>query len=309
MILCIGTTPAAQRVMIFRGLALDEVNRAVQTLDGAAGKSVNVAKVLKALGEEPVATGFLGGDYGEFVRTSLVGQGIEVDFVTVVARTRLCVTLLDESTGRHAELVEEGRSVIPAEVEKLRAVIGRRIGRCRAVVMSGTLAPGCPGTFYSECTRLARQAGALAVVDARGAALVEALAARPGLVKPNRSELAATVGRELADEPAVRSAMRELVERGTERVVVTAGTEPALAMDGQGLWRISVPRVAAVNPIGSGDAFTAALTWRLVRGDDLGEACRWGCAAGAANALTPMPGEVRREDVERLAREVELDRI
>jgi len=65
MILCIGTTPAAQRVMVFHRLTLDAVNRATTTLDGAAGKSVNVAKVLQALGEHPVAAGFLGGDRGE----------------------------------------------------------------------------------------------------------------------------------------------------------------------------------------------------------------------------------------------------
>ena len=53
----------------------------------------------------------------------------------------------------------------------------------------------------------------------------------------------------------------------------------------------SRPRVRVVNPIGSGDAFTAGLVSRLVRGDDLGEACRWGTAVGAANALTPMAGE------------------
>jgi fructose-1-phosphate kinase PfkB-like protein len=59
MILCIGPTPAAQRVMIFPQLVLDAVNRAASTLEGAAGKSVNVAKVLKVLGEQPLATGFL----------------------------------------------------------------------------------------------------------------------------------------------------------------------------------------------------------------------------------------------------------
>ena len=101
----------------------------------------------------------------------------------------------------------------------------------------------------------------------------------------------------------------ELCKRGAQRVVVTAGKEPVLAFDGKSFWRITVPQIKAVNTIGSGDAFTAGLVWRLVRGDDLGEACRWGCAAGAANALTPMPGEVNRADADRLAREVEVMRI
>ncbi len=48
-ILCLGTTPAMQRVMIFHKLSLDAVNRAATTLDGAGRKSVNVAKALKSL--------------------------------------------------------------------------------------------------------------------------------------------------------------------------------------------------------------------------------------------------------------------
>ena len=60
MILCIGTTPAAQRVMLFRKLTLDAVNRAAATHDGAAGKSINVAKVLKTLGEASPGHGIPG---------------------------------------------------------------------------------------------------------------------------------------------------------------------------------------------------------------------------------------------------------
>ena len=307
MILCIGTTPAAQRVMTFRRLTINAVNRAVTTLDGAAGKSVNVAKVLKALGEQPVAAGFLGGDRGEHLRALLEARGIELDFVKVAPRTRQCITLLDTSSGTHTELVEESQPVAAADYEELMRVIRRRVKGCRAVVMSGTVTPGGPVDLYFHGTQIARDAGAVAVVDAQGAALIEALRARPGLVKPNRPELAATLGRELKDEAAVMSAMRELCERGAQRVVVTTGKEPALAFDGQSWWRVHAPRVGAVNPIGSGDAFAAGLVWRLLRGEDLGEACRWGSAAGAANALTVLAGEVHRNDVERLVEEVRVE--
>ena len=307
MILCIGTTPAAQRVMVFRKLTLDAVNRAVTTLDGAAGKSVNVAKVLKALGERPVATGFLGGDRGEELRTLLAAQGIEMDFVPVATRTRQCITLLDTSAGTQTELVEESQPATAADYEKLMSVIRRRVTGCRAVVMSGTITPGGPADLYCHGTQLAHEAGAISVVDAQGPALVGALEARPGLVKPNRLELAATVKRTLGDEAAVMSAMRELGERGAQRVVVTAGKEPTLAFDGRSFWRVQAPQITAVNPIGSGDAFTAGLLWRLLRGEDLGEACLWAAAAGAANALTLMAGEVRQDDVKQLARQVTVE--
>jgi tagatose 6-phosphate kinase len=189
------------------------------------------------------------------------------------------------------------------------AVVRRHIAGCRAAVMSGTIASGGPTTLYRDCVRLAENAGALSVVDAQGAALIEALKAKPGLVKPNRPELAASVGRELKSEADVMRAMDELHERGAQRVVVTAGKDPALAFDGKTFRRIITPRIQVVNPIGSGDAFTAGVVWRLLRGDDLGEACRWGAAAGAANALTPMPGELNRKDVIRLAKEVRVRTI
>lgn len=308
-ILCLGTTPAVQRVMVFRNLTLDAVNRAATTLEGAAGKSINVAKVLKALGEHPVATGFLGGDRGEFLRATLAEKNIESDFVAVSTRTRQCVTVIDEAAGTQTELVEESRPVEPADFDKLMAVLRRRVAECRAVVMSGTVVSGGPVNLYFTCTQWAETAGALSVVDGQGTALLEALKARPGLVKPNRSELAATVKGQLKDEAETVRAMREVFERGAQRVVVTAGQEPTLAFDGKICWRVSSPRIEAVNPIGSGDAFTAGLVSRLVRGDDLGEACRWGAAAGAANALTFLPGDVNREDVERLAPGVDARRI
>jgi tagatose 6-phosphate kinase len=309
MILCLGATPAAQRVMVFRRLSIDSVNRAATTVDGAAGKSVNVAKVLKALGEQPLAVGFFGGDRGAEVRAVLEREGVELDFVNVAARTRQCITVIDEAAGTNTELVEESRPVAPEDYELLMAIVRRRIQGSRAVVMSGTIPAGGPPDLYRRCTELAEQAGALTIVDAQGAALTEALKARPGLVKPNRPELAATVGAPLDSEDAVKSALEQLCARGAQRAVVTAGKDPSLACDGRHFWRVISPRLKAVNPIGSGDAFTAGLVNRLLRGDDLGEACRWAAATGAANALTLMAGEVRREDVERLVAQVKVEAL
>jgi len=308
-ILCVGTSPAAQRTMVFRKLTLDAVNRAATTVDGVAGKSINVAKTLKALGEHPIATGFLGGDRGEHVRSLMSERGIESEFVTVAATTRQCITVIDESTGTHTELVEETLPVSAPDFERFMAVVRRRVVGCRAVVMSGAIASGGPPDLYFHCVRLAESEGSLSVVDAQGAALTEALKARPGLVKPNRAELAATIGRPLAGESSLMQAMGELRERGAERVVVTAGKEPTLAFDGRTYWRVIPPRVQAMSPIGSGDVFTGALVWRLLRGDDLGDACRWAAAGGAANALTLMSGEMDRADMDRLVREAEVQRI
>ena len=301
MILCVGTTPALQRVMVFERLVLDSVNRAISTMDGAAGKSVNVAKVLQALGCRPVAVGVAGGDSGKFVLEVLRSRGVEIDFVEVAARTRQCATLIDRVSGHQTEVVEESAPVEADTPARLRSIFERRLRRSRAVVMSGTLAPGVEATFYRDCVAMANRLGILSIVDAKGAALESCLEIGPGLVKPNLVELEATLGRRLADETAVIEGMRDLLRRGARRVVVTAGKHPALACDAAGCWRITHPSIQSANAIGSGDAFTAGLVWKLVEGESLGEACRWGSAAGAANALSLMPGDLEFSDVQRLA--------
>jgi tagatose 6-phosphate kinase len=304
MILCIGTTPAAQRVMTFGKVEFDAVNRARNTTDGIAGKSVNVAKVLAALGARPIAVGFAGGETGRELLRALSKRGIENHFVSVAAPTRQCISVVDELSGTVTELVEESRAVEIGDYEQLQASIEQLLPKCDAVVMSGSLTPGGPLDFYRTITLTANESRVLTVVDAQGPPLIQALTAQPGVVKPNRNELAATVGQTLASEAEVVWAMREVHRRGAARVIVTAGKAPTLALDGDQLWRIETPTIQAVNPIGSGDAFTAALVWRLVLKDSLGEACRWGTAAGAANALSALPGELEADVVKKLAERV-----
>ncbi len=295
--------------MRFARLELDAVNRAQETTDGIAGKSINVAKVLHELGAQPFAVGFAGGDRGRELLRALSIRGIQNQFVEVPARTRQCITVLDQSSHTVTELVEESRPVDQEHYQALRAIITRLLPGCRAVVMSGSLTPGAPVEFYRDITEAAKANAVLSMVDAQGASLAQALAAQPGLVKPNRQELTSTVMRPLKNDSEVVEAMREVHQRGAARVVVTAGKAPTLALDGEHLWRIETPGIHVVNPIGSGVDFTAALVWRLLEKCSLGVACRWAAAAGAANALGEVPGELKRAQVEQLAEQVTVVRL
>jgi tagatose 6-phosphate kinase len=309
MILCIGATPAAQRVMVFEKVAVDQVNRAAKTVDGIAGKAINVTKVLKLLKEAPVAIGFIGGVRGREIQSRLGERGIENEFIEVPCNTRQCITVIDRQAGTQTELVEESQPVPPEKYDELLALVRRRIRGCKAIVMSGTLTSGAPETFYRDCLKLANATGMLTILDAKGQALEQALDARPGVVKPNRAELSATTREDISHDRACLAAMKRLHLRGAKHVIVTAGKEPALAFDGKSVSRIIAPSVETLNPIGSGDSFTAALTWRLLKGDDLSQACRWATAAGAANALTLMPAEFEFSELEGLALLVKLERV
>lgn len=65
------------------------------------------------------------------------------------------------------------------------------------------------------------------------------------------------------------------------------------------------PAVKAVDTVGAGDAFTAALTVALVEGQEPAEALRFACAAGAVAATRAgaQPSLPAREEVQRLLRQ------
>ncbi len=309
MIICLGATPALQRVMIFGQFQINAVNRAMEVTESTAGKSINVAKVLKVLGESPLALGFAGGDRGQLVLQHLDELGIRHDFIEVEARTRMCVTVIDRGARSNTELVEESQPVTPSAYDSLMQRLMWNLPQARMLILSGTLTSGGPQDFYAHCVTAARNVGVETIVDATGQPLRLALAARPRVAKPNRAELAATVGGTLDSERAILGAMRRLMDMGASSVVVTAGPDTVLAADSRRAWRIGVPKVEAVNSIGSGDAFTAGLSIALTGGRDLGEACRVATACGAANAMTLLAGDLDPAEARRLEEQTRVEAI
>ncbi|MEV2212748.1 ribokinase [Streptomyces sp. NPDC050997] len=75
---------------------------------------------------------------------------------------------------------------------------------------------------------------------------------------------------------------RLLLAKGPRSVVVTLGAEGALVASSDGVTRVPSVKVAAVDTTGAGDAFTAALAWRLGTGSSLTEAAAYASRVGAA---------------------------
>lgn len=300
MILCLGTTPTVQRSLVFDRVTPDAVNRAREAYDYASGKSVNVARVVRTLGEEALAIGFAGGDRGAFLLRELACEGVRHDFVHVSAETRLCTTVIDRANGTATELVEEhARVEPPAAWDDLYARFDAALPRASVCVLSGSLPPGAPQDVYARCVARAAVAGCRTLLDARGEPLRQALRQPGFVVKLNRDELAETAGRPLPDDPALRAAMASArPEAGA--VIVTLGAGGAVAFDGTAFSRVVSPKVDAVSAVGSGDAFAAGVAVGLSRGRTLAQACAVGAACGAANALTALAAHLREDDLRAL---------
>lgn len=306
-VLCLGTTPALQRVMVFDRFTLGEANRAAELHEGSAGKTINVAKVAHALGAPTRVISLVGGRTGELIRRDLDQLGVPHDLVSCEVPTRVCVTVIDRATGGITECVEEAGRVSDAELDQLRQRFEAALTEAGVLVLSGSLAPGVPRDFYAYCVARASSLGVRTILDAQTEPLRLALPQRPFAVKPNRSELGWTLGVKIDSEAALHEAVKKLIASGPSWVAITAGRESILVSDGQRFWRLAPPRVEAVNPIGSGDAFAAGMAVGLVRGQAMPHVVALGAACGASNALHMLPGQIELQQVQELQRSIQVE--
>jgi 1-phosphofructokinase family hexose kinase len=210
--------------------------------------------------------------------------------------TRVCTTILNRADATATELVENAVELSAEELRDFQTQYQSAIGNADFAVLTGSLPRGTAPTFYRD---LLEQTRCPVLLDVRGPELSAALACKPRVVKPNREELAHTVGRPLRDRADVLEAMRELIARGAGSVIVTQGKDAVWVMQGADLWELTPPTVAPiVNPIGCGDCLGAGVAWGLARGDALVDAVRLGIAAAADNVTQLLPARLSRTRVE-----------
>ncbi|RZS44837.1 tagatose 6-phosphate kinase [Herbihabitans rhizosphaerae] len=251
----------------------------------AGGKGINVARVLRRLGETAVVTGFAGGATGSAVRADLV-EVIDA-LVPVAGETRRTVAVVSTADGDATVLNEPGPVVSPEEWAAFLTRYAQLLADADVVVLSGSLPPGLAGDAYAVLVRLAREHGVLSIVDTSGDPLRAAVAARPDLVKPNAVELFEVTGE--TDHLAAAGALRTA---GAGAVAASLGGNGLLLSTVDGSWLARVPEPLRGNPTGAGDACVAALAAGLRRGEAWPDVLAEATAVSAAAVLAPVAGEI-----------------
>jgi len=297
-ILCCGFTPCVQRIIEFDQMEKSAVNRAKRVTVGIGGKGANTARMVNQLGGQAKLIEFAGGANGRLLEEMLDAEGVDFCHVDVSGATRICQTLVEAGHSETTELVEEMPPLAPDEWNQMVALFNTLDGS-GMVAISGKLPAGAPVDAYALVAKRVAEQGGRVVLDAPGEPLRQTLQYQPFIVKINDVELLQTMG---GDD--VLLASRELIGQGAQSVLITRGSRSAFYVDASRTLEIVPPKIAAVNPVGSGDAVTAGLVVALNNGVDLTEALIHGMACGAANALNLVSGLLVPADVERLKPEV-----
>jgi 1-phosphofructokinase family hexose kinase len=308
-LVCVSVNAAIDKIEAVDRLVPGDVHRPDVLSVVPGGKALNVARAAASLGLPVRAIAVLGGHTGDWMEAALRARGIATGVVRAHGETRTCVSVLDRTDGTLTEFYEPGLALGDADWTAVEDALRSALADDPAgtvVVLAGSLPPGAPDRGYADLAGIATAAGARTVVDADRSALVEALAARPWLVKVNAREAAAAAG---GEGPTVESA-RAIRAAAGGAVLVTRGMDGAVLVDETGsAWRIGGPPERGRFPVGSGDSLLAGLLVALSGGYPLIEAARRGVAVGAANALVPGQGEFHHPDADRILPAIAVEPI
>ncbi|WP_240196944.1 1-phosphofructokinase family hexose kinase, partial [Nonomuraea lactucae] len=168
------------------GVDWEGVNRVRSVHRRAGGKGVNVARVLRGLGQDVLVTGLAGGPTGKAIEADLEASGLPGALVRVAAESRTTLAISSGSAGDGGATLfnEPGPEIAEAELREFMGTYEALLARADAVVISGSLPPGVPPDTYATLAAVAAEHRVPAIVDADGEPLLRAPAGRPAIVKP-----------------------------------------------------------------------------------------------------------------------------
>lgn len=303
MILTVTLNPAVDISYKLEQFSLDTVNRVSDVSKTAGGKGLNVTRVLQQLGEDVAATGFLGGSLGAFIRGELTG--ITDYFVGIQAETRNCIAVIHG--GKQTEILENGPIITTDEAALFLERFSDYMRDVDIVTISGSLPKGLANDFYEKLIKIAGNIPVL--LDTKGELLAHSLKSRPFLIKPNLDELGDLLGKKIDTEADIVAALKMNLTANIPWVVITNGSKGAFVKHDKTIYRVTIPNVDAVNPVGSGDSVIAGFAAGLSRGFSNTELIKFGLAMGVLNAMEERTGHIDPDKIDWCTKQINVERI
>jgi len=289
MIYTVTFNPSIDYIVAVNAFSAGAINRTTDEKMFPGGKGMNVSMVLKNLGVESVALGFLAGFTGDNIRQMLEQKGVAADFIPVEGLSRMNVKLRSIESGKVKEETEiNGQGPVITEdaikilYEKLDALQGGDI-----LVLAGSIPGSMPTTMYMDIMRHLQGRGIKIVVDATKDLLKNVLPYQPFLIKPNNHELGELFGVNLTTKDEIIHYAKLLQEQGAKNVLVSmAGDGAVLVAENGNVYQAEAPKGIVKNSVGAGDSMVAGFLAGYLVSCDYEEALKMGICTGSASAFS-----------------------
>ncbi|ESU30212.1 hypothetical protein G3A_23460 [Bacillus sp. 17376] len=298
MIYTLTLNPSVDYIIEADEIQLGSLNRSSKETKLPGGKGINVSRVLRSLGVESKATGFIGGFTGKYVEEFLNQEGVQTRFVNVEGDTRINVKL---KAGTETEINARGPEISKLAIESLKEQI-MLLENGDYLILAGSIPSSMPESIYEAIVQICKKTGAEVIVDAEGDLLKRILDYRPFLIKPNHHELGQLFNRQINNADEAIFYGKKLVETGAKNVIVSLAEKGAVYINETEAYKASVPKGEVKSSVGAGDSMVAGFLAHYLKTGDRTEAFRYSVASGSATAFSI--GLCTNDKVEQLLQEV-----
>lgn len=283
MIYTITFNPAIDYVMQIDDLQIGEINRASEEQIFFGGKGINVSIVLKALGVESQALGFISGFTGDAIKQGVEAMGISTDFVTLNnGNSRINVKIKSNS---ETAINGQGPYIDKQSLDKLFLKLDN-IKKDDYIVLAGSIPNSLPQNTYEMILKQLANRNIKTVVDATGDLLLNVLKYKPFLIKPNTDELSGLFDTEILSDDDIIKYAKKLQSLGALNVLVSRGEYGAILLDQNNkIHTIKAPKGKLVNSVGAGDSMVAGFIAGFIQNNDFDYALKLGTVCGSATAF------------------------
>lgn len=278
-ILVVGSINADLNVRVARHPLPGETLHGSGRTMAPGGKGANQAVAAARLGSPVAMIGAVGNDGDGDVALSLLREsGVDLSRVSHVSNvmTGLAIVVVDD-TGENNIIVIPGANY--SVTKELVAEQSAVIEAADVVVLQGEI----PIAAIDLAAQLCKGRLVLNLAPVVAVSTETLLKADPLIVNEHEGALTLDLlGHEGSHSLTPRQVVVALLEAGVQSVVMTLGPDGALVGKGpDDIETVPSVSVSVVDTTGAGDAFVGGVAHRLLAGDDLVDAARYGARVGA----------------------------
>lgn len=310
MILTITANPSVDISYNLDRLLLDDVNRTSSVKKDAGGKGIHVSFVLNELGEDVINSGFVGGKLGEFIEKRLDERSIKHEFVKLDGDTRNCIAIIHEN--KQTEILEQGPEVLKKNEEKFLSYLKAKAKDLDIINISGSLPRGLDVNFYKKIVKFAKDNKIFISVDTSGKTLKDLVSyeIKPDLIKPNEKEIVDIIGEEFPkDEKKIREVFEKSSLRDIAYVLVSQGKNGAIVRVRERIYKAAVPKIKAINPVGSGDSTVAGALSSILKKESDESFIKKSMTCGLLNALEEEIAHINMKDFDKYYEKIKVKEL
>lgn len=286
MIITITCNPAIDKSLNENSITFD-----------VGGKGINVSKLLKNLGVDTIATGFIGRDNKNVVLDKLDELGINHHFIEVDGQVRTNTKKIINN--KLFEENQKGPLINDTDKEKLIEYL--KEFHNEIVVLSGS----CTSNIYYELVKVLKDNGNYVILDCDGQLLVDGVKAKPNVIKPNKNEICRLFNCDYEEKEIINKTK----QLGLDLVCVSLGSEGSIFIYNDEVYKVKSMEIDYKNATGAGDSMVGAISYCRLNNLDIIETIKLAVACASAACEVEGSKAPTKENIFKMIEKVEVTRL